>query len=258
MFTCMRGGFGPQRRLPPFLTLPSPRAAAGLPCEGVHSPFRRPRAVLTSGHRADASEPTCSKSKAQPLNLMKVVAVLSHWSSPCAPHHAETRLCISLPLSISFIANIARKRPELHRGKTRNAPLAYFRDALHPDREHVRNRPPSDRKNQGLPEPENRPRHGPPPDDVSPSQMAQTQRGQSAARDRSGDCVQGRDQATSNRRLITPSPTFGHSSAITFRLYRPYARTAIKSEPTKTAPVISVKNILRRSMNSSFLRQSAR
>ena len=49
---------------------------------------------------------------------MKVEAVLSHWSSPCAPHHAETRLCISLPFSISFIANIARKRPELNRDKT--------------------------------------------------------------------------------------------------------------------------------------------
>jgi len=38
---------------------------------------------------------------------------------PYAPHHAETRLCISLPFSISFIANIARKRPELNRDKTK-------------------------------------------------------------------------------------------------------------------------------------------
>ena len=49
---------------------------------------------------------------------MKAGAALSHWSSPCAPRHAGTRLCISLPFSISFIANIARKRPELNRDKS--------------------------------------------------------------------------------------------------------------------------------------------
>ena len=70
------------------------------------------------GHRVDAVEPICLASKAHPLNLMKVEATLSHSSSPCAPHHAETHLCISLPYSISLIANIARKRPELHRDKT--------------------------------------------------------------------------------------------------------------------------------------------
>jgi hypothetical protein len=32
----------------------------------------------------------------------------------------ETRLCISLPFLISFIANIARKRPELNRDKTKS------------------------------------------------------------------------------------------------------------------------------------------
>jgi hypothetical protein len=51
---------------------------------------------------------------------MKAAVALNHWSWPCAPHHAETRLCISLPFSISFIANIARKRPELNRDKTRS------------------------------------------------------------------------------------------------------------------------------------------
>ncbi|WP_458793003.1 phospholipase D-like domain-containing protein [Yoonia sp. MH D7] len=51
---------------------------------------------------------------------MKVEAALGHCSSPCAPHHAETRLCISLPFSISFIANIARKRPELNRDKSKH------------------------------------------------------------------------------------------------------------------------------------------
>ena len=45
---------------------------------------------------------------------MKVEAALGHWSSPWALHHAGTRRCISLPFSISFIANIARKRPELN------------------------------------------------------------------------------------------------------------------------------------------------
>jgi hypothetical protein len=114
----MRGGFGLQRRSPPFLTLPSPRAADGLPCEAACSPSQRLHAVLTSGHRVDAVEFICSASKAQPLNLMKVEAALSHSSSPCAPHHAETRRRISLPFSISLIANIARKRPELNRDKT--------------------------------------------------------------------------------------------------------------------------------------------
>ena len=46
------------------------------------------------------------------------MAVLVHLSSRCAQHHRETRPCISLPVSISFIANIAQKRPELNRDKT--------------------------------------------------------------------------------------------------------------------------------------------
>jgi hypothetical protein len=45
----------------------TPHEAAGLPCEGVRSLSRRPCEDLTSGHRADAFEPTCSASKAQPL-----------------------------------------------------------------------------------------------------------------------------------------------------------------------------------------------
>ena len=35
-----------------------------------------------------------------------------------SPHHGETHQCISLPFVLSFIANIARKRPELNRDKT--------------------------------------------------------------------------------------------------------------------------------------------
>jgi hypothetical protein len=51
---------------------------------------------------------------------MKPAVALSHWWLRCALHHAETRLCISLPFFISFIANIARKRPELNRDKTKS------------------------------------------------------------------------------------------------------------------------------------------
>ncbi|AGI68191.1 hypothetical protein OAN307_c25970 [Octadecabacter antarcticus 307] len=48
---------------------------------------------------------------------------LNHWSWRSAPHHGETRLYISLQFVLSFIANIARKRPELNRGKTRLAQI---------------------------------------------------------------------------------------------------------------------------------------
>ena len=105
-------GFDLQRRSLPFLALPSPCAAA---C----SPSQRLQAVLTSVHRVGAVEPICSASKAQPRNLMKLEAALRHCWLPSEPHHAETRLCISLPFFISFIANNARKRPELKRDKTR-------------------------------------------------------------------------------------------------------------------------------------------
>jgi hypothetical protein len=113
-------GFDLQRRLPPFLALPSPLAAAVLLCEGGCSPFPHLHAGLTSGHDVDAVGPICSAWIVQPPNPMKAGAALIHWSWPSAPHHGETRLCISLPFSISFIANIARKRPELKRDKTSN------------------------------------------------------------------------------------------------------------------------------------------
>ncbi len=67
----------------------------------------------------DVVEPTYSASRRQPPNLRKAAGALSHWSSPSALHHVKTRLCTSLPFHISFIANIARKRPELKQGKTR-------------------------------------------------------------------------------------------------------------------------------------------
>jgi hypothetical protein len=50
---------------------------------------------------------------------MKAGTALSRWSSPSALRHAGTLLCISLPFHISFIANSARKRPELKPGKTK-------------------------------------------------------------------------------------------------------------------------------------------
>ena len=116
-------GFGLQRRSPPFLTPPSPRTADELPCEAGCSPSQRLHAVLTSGHRVDAVEPICSASKAQRPNPMKVEVAFIRWWSPCELHQAETGLCISLPFSITFIANIARKRPKLNRGKTTDAPI---------------------------------------------------------------------------------------------------------------------------------------
>jgi hypothetical protein len=61
---------------------------------------------------------------------MKAAGALSRWSSPFAQHHAENRLCIALPFQISFIANIARKRPELKRGKTSRA-LEKFEGSAH-------------------------------------------------------------------------------------------------------------------------------
>jgi hypothetical protein len=66
---------------------------------------------------------------------MKAAVALNHWSWRSSPHHAETRLCISLPFSISFIANIARKRPELNRDKTKahNASSNASFDAYHHD-----------------------------------------------------------------------------------------------------------------------------
>jgi hypothetical protein len=110
--------FGLQRRSLLFLALPSRLAAGGLPCEGVRSPVQHLHEGPTSNHHAGVFEPTCSRANAQHPNQMKPEAALSHWSLRYALHHAETRLCISLQFHISFIANIARKRPELKWDKT--------------------------------------------------------------------------------------------------------------------------------------------
>ena len=103
--------------LPPFLALPSPHAANELLCEGACFPSPRLHVALTSGHRVDAVEPICLATKAQPPNPMKAEAVLNHGSSQSSRHHAENRLYISLQFILSFIAIIARMRPELNRDK---------------------------------------------------------------------------------------------------------------------------------------------
>jgi len=114
---------------PPFLTLPSPRAEGGLLCRSGYSPSRHPSVAPTSNRHADVSEPICSVLKGPHPNLMKPAGALSRCWSQCALHHAETRLCISLPFHISFIANIARKRPELNRDKTNHS--AGYTEMLH-------------------------------------------------------------------------------------------------------------------------------
>ena len=63
-----------------------------------------------------------------------------------------------------------------------------------------------------MSQPQNWPCHGLQTDDVSPAKMAEARRRKPYARDHRRDCIQRRDQTTSKRRLITPSPTFGHSS----------------------------------------------
>ena len=110
--------------------LPSPRAEPGLLCEDGCSLSQHLCVDPTSDRHTDVSEPTCLASKDQHPNLMKPAVALSHSSSPCAPHHAETRLCLFLPLPIFFIANIVRKRPELKRDKTTQQDRALFPGAL--------------------------------------------------------------------------------------------------------------------------------
>ena len=113
-------GFALQRRLPPFLALPSPRAEGELLCEGACPPFPRLHAVLTLDHRVDAVEPICSAAKAQHTNPMKAGAALNHWSWQSAQHHGETHLCISLLFVLSLLSfrtNIAQKKPKPNPGK---------------------------------------------------------------------------------------------------------------------------------------------
>ena len=68
-------------------------------------------------------------------------------------------------------------------------------------------------QNQRMPEPKDRPCHGLQADDVRQEKVEENLRAKPSARSDPRDCFQGRDQATSKRRLITPSPTFGHNSS---------------------------------------------
>ena len=110
--------------------LPSPRAKPGIFYEDECSLSQHLCVDPTSDRHADVYELTCLASKDQHRNLKKLAVALSHLSSLCGPHHAETRLCLSLPVSISFIANIVRKRPELNRDKTTQQDRALFPCAL--------------------------------------------------------------------------------------------------------------------------------
>jgi hypothetical protein len=84
-----------------------------------------PFSLISSGQYAGA------RRSAPVLAVFRSLVVLSdRWSLQCALHHGETRLCISLPFSISFIANIARKRPELKSDKTSSV-HTYFNPESH-------------------------------------------------------------------------------------------------------------------------------
>lgn len=71
---------------------------------------------------------------------------------------------------------------------------------------------PPHRQDQGLSQQKDWARHDIPAAHIGAGQVAQAGRHQPSAGDHSGHRVQGRHQATSSRRLIRPSPTFGHSS----------------------------------------------
>ena len=104
-----------------FLTLPSPRAKVGLPCGGGYCLCRHPHAAPTSGHLVDVAGPICSASKAPHPNLVKPAAAANRYWARRALHPAKTRVYISLPSILSFMANIARKRLEINRRKTKQA-----------------------------------------------------------------------------------------------------------------------------------------
>ena len=111
-------GFGLQRRWWPFLAPPSPDAANELVCVVGHFPFPHLHGPRTSGHRADASEPTCSKSKAQPLNLTQSVGASGPLVVTMRTASRRNSLVYLIAISYLFIANIARKRPELNRHRS--------------------------------------------------------------------------------------------------------------------------------------------
>ena len=68
------------------------------------------------------------------------------------------------------------------------------------------------RQDQGLPEPKDGAGHGLQADLERPAKMAKARWIKPAHRSHPRTAVQGRDQTNQMRRLITPSPSFGHSS----------------------------------------------
>ena len=93
-------------------------------------------------------------------------------------------------------------------------------------------------QNQRLPQPQNWPCHGVQVDDVSPDQMAEARRRKPHARDHRRDCIQGRDQTTSKRSLITPSPTFGHRSSC-FSVCSAWAANVVNPRRMSVTPAAS-------------------
>ena len=69
-------------------------------------------------------------------------------------------------------------------------------------------------KTKGVPEPQDGARHGLQTDLECQAEMAEAGRIKSTRRTRRRSAVQGRNQDNQTRRLIAPSPTFGHSSDI--------------------------------------------
>ncbi len=81
-----------------------------------------------------------------------------------------------------------------------------------PYRKHLCNRPAPHWQNQGMSQPENRPRHGVQADDVSSGKWRKLD-----GANRMPEIIEGIEfkdgiKQLQQRRLITPSPTFGHSS----------------------------------------------
>ena len=89
-----------------------------------------------------------------------------------------------------------------------------------PHRKHLRHGAPEDREDQGVPEPQDGARHGLQTDLECQAEMAEAGRIKSTRRTRRRSAVQGRNQDNQTRRLIAPSPTFGHSSVANPGLFK--------------------------------------
>ena len=94
------------------------------------------------------------------------------------------------------------------------SPSPTFWHSSQPHRKHLRHGAPEDREDQGVPEPQDGARHGLQTDLECQAEMAEAGRIKSTRRTRRRSAVQGRNQDNQTRRLIAPSPTFGHSSSV--------------------------------------------